>query len=235
MKTHRFHTTNNLEKDSITLTDPELVRQMTRVLKFHQGENVTLINGEGLIVFCKIEKLTKEFVELSVVSREQKNKDQDKIINLYFAIPKKNNFELILEKGTEIGVNNFFPLTTDRTQKLNINKERAFKIIKEATEQSERSFLPKLNEVQKIENALKETEAKNSFVFHTEGQTFSVTQIKTQANNLNEINIFIGPEGGWSEKEIEQFKSLNFETFKIGEAILKTETAAIVIPSLFLF
>lgn len=228
LKKHWFHTKENLKEKEITLLDKELVHQMTKVLKFHPGDEVVLVNGCGTIAISRVNEINSNQVRVTVINvdnREQNNKT----VNLFFAIPKKSKFELILEKGTEIGVRSFQPIITDRTEKLNINQDRAEKIVREAMEQSERAFLPKIFEPKKLSDILNNLNKDQTYAFHTIGENF-------QKHNVDkEVNILIGPEGGWSDREMEEFKKLEFKIFKVGDGILKTETAAIVLPSLFLY
>lgn len=227
-KTHWFHTDKDLEEKEITLTDKKLVHQITKVLKFHLDEEIVLADGNGKIAVSKIKNIDSETVKVNVIN-VKKEEPTDKKVNLFFAIPKGNKFELILEKGTEIGINSFHPIITSRTEKLNINKERSQTIIKEASEQSERFYIPKIFEPIKFEETLNNIGNMESIAFHTSGKNFW----KKDWNG--EVNILIGPEGGWTEKEIEIMQNKGIQIYKVGDKILKTETAAIIIPSLFLY
>jgi 16S rRNA (uracil1498-N3)-methyltransferase len=216
---------NNL----ISLTIIQLLHQFNRVLKFKQGEKVVLFTGVGTWYKCEIENLQKRECTLKILEKNVKQRSENKIINLYFGIPKKNKFEMILEKGTEVGVSSFNPIITDRTEKLNIKKERAERILIEASEQSQNPILPLLEDVKKIEDVIQKLNPKNTFVFHTSGENLDQSDLKF----FGETNLLIGPEGGWSIDEITNFKNRNFKIYKIGESVLKTETACIVIPFLF--
>jgi 16S rRNA (uracil1498-N3)-methyltransferase len=233
-KRHWFHTKEDLGKEEITLTEKELVHQLVRVLKFHLGDEIVLADGKGTVAISRIEELESETVRVSVINTETRE-PKNKKISLYFAIPKKSKFEIILEKGTEIGISAFYPIITARTEKLDIKTERGEKIIKEATEQSERYYLPELYEPTKINEILKNLNKSQTFVFHTNGENFTPSVIPAQAGTQGEVNVLIGPEGGWSNEEIEEFKNLGFQIFKAGDGILKTETAAIVLSSLFIY
>lgn len=211
------------------LTLIQLLHQFNKVLKFKQGEKVVLFDGKGTWYKCEIEKLEKKECILKILEKNTRQQNEHKLINLYFGIPRKNKFELILEKGTEVGVTNFHPIITDRTEKLNIKKERAERILIEACEQSENPILPQLKEVENLKNVLQKLNSKNTFAFHTMGEKLNVSDFKL----FSEINILIGPEGGWSSKEIEIFKEKKFHIHQMGNRVLKTETACVVIPFLF--
>lgn len=225
VKKNDLHQKNN----NIHLTISSIIHQWIKVLKFKKGERVVLFDGEGKLYKCEIQILEKKECVLKILEEEIKTTKNKKQINLFFGIPKKNNFELILEKGTEVGVTSFHPIITDRTEKLNINADRCEKILIEACEQSETPLLPPLGAVKHLEEVTPNLDPKNTFIFHTTGNKLMLDNF----NFSNEVNLLIGPEGGWSPNEIEIFKNKNFKNYKIGENILKTETACIVIPFLF--
>jgi 16S rRNA (uracil1498-N3)-methyltransferase len=218
-----------LENNQFTFTHVQLLHQFNRVLKFKQGEKLVLFNGKGTYIKCEIVSLSKKECVCDVIGKETVERDSLKETNLFFAIPKKNKFELIIEKGTEIGVSSFTPINTDRTEKLNIKKDRAKKILIEASEQSENPYLPQLEDVSGLSEVIQKINPKNTFVFHTKGETLDVCDLKF----FSETNILIGPEGGWSDRELEMFKDKKIRVVKVGDSVLKTETACIVIPFLF--
>jgi 16S rRNA (uracil1498-N3)-methyltransferase len=235
MKKEKIHWFLYEEKDiqtksnTMSIGSVSLLHQFNRVLKFKHGELVILFDGNGTWYKCEIEKLEKKECILKILEKNYKAREENKIINLYFGIPKKNKFELILEKGTEVGITSFNPIVTDRTEKLNIKTERAERILVETCEQSENPILPSLSDVKEFNQVISNINVKNTFVFHTVGELINISDFKF----FNEVNIFIGPEGGWSADELETFKNKNFHIYKAGDKILKTETACIVIPFLF--
>jgi 16S rRNA (uracil1498-N3)-methyltransferase len=231
-KIHWFLDKEEIKKikdDQLTISSVSLLHQFNRVLKFKTGELIILFDGDGTWYKCEIEKLEKKDCVLKILEKNYKAREENKIINLYFGIPKKNKFELILEKGTEVGITSFNPIVTDRTEKLNIKKERAERILVETCEQSENPILPSLSEVKEFNQVISNINPKNTFVFHTVGELININDFKF----FGEVNILIGPEGGWSTVELETFKNKNFHVYKVGDKILKTETACIVIPFLF--
>jgi 16S rRNA (uracil1498-N3)-methyltransferase len=218
-----------VEDNRFLFTDIKLLHQFNRVLKFKEGERLVLFNGKGTSWQCEIKSLKKRECLLEILEKKTREDKQKKLINLLFAIPKKSKFELIIEKGTEVGVSSFTPLITDRTEKLNIKMDRAEKILIESAEQSQNPILPPLHEPQELNNVIQNLNPKNTFVFHTNGQEPKVCDLPF----FSEVNILIGPEGGWTEKELDKFKDKRFHIYKIGDSVLKTETACIVIPFLF--
>ena len=97
----------NSGDDQVNIIEIKLLHQFNRVLKFKQGEKVVLFDGSGTWFKCEIILLEKKECRLKVLEKNVKQRDENKLINLFFGIPKKNKFELVLEKGTEVGVTNF--------------------------------------------------------------------------------------------------------------------------------
>src|SRR3989344_1191072 len=145
------------------------------------------------------------------------------------AVIKKDNFEWIVQKCTELGVEEFVPLIAERSEKKNLNIERLRVIGKEAAEQSGRAFITKIHEPVTLEDALAGTK-NDSIVFDASGSPLH----NSSAIIHNSCSVFIGPEGGWSERELELFKQRGVKIFSLGNATLRAETAAISASALML-
>ena len=132
-------------------------------------------------------------------------------------------------KCTEIGVNNFIPIISEKSVVKNLNIKRAKKIIKESCEQSNQLYLPDIYEVQKLEKKLKFIN-KNSIIFFADINS-SNKKISEEVKNSksHEFYLLIGPEGDFSLKEREILNSMkNCIPFSLGQNILRSETAAVV-------
>lgn len=225
MKLHRFFVTNIKEVgDEITISDVNVVHQIKNVLRLQKDDSLILLDGAGKEYFVKIKIILKSE---SIFSKEKvKSNPQDiHTISLYFSIPKKDKAEWVLQKCTELGANNFIPVISDRTEKINLKRERAEIIIKEAAEQSEKAWLPKFHETMKLVEVLTKLKANETFYLDTSTEKINIKKIKDMPN----INIFVGPEGGWSEKDKEIFSKYNIKSYSLGEFVLRTETASIAI------
>jgi 16S rRNA (uracil1498-N3)-methyltransferase len=227
MKKIHWFTVSNPPKDlaieaSFEITDSEIVKQVSKVLRLQAGEEI-FIKNNGYGYSAEIKKLEKNII--TVLIKEKKIKEQTKKLALVFCIPKKDKFELILEKCTEIGVTDFYPVISDRTIKTNINIERASKIIQEASEQAQRLDTPVLHTISKLDDILGELKP---IVFDVEGTKVNTNEL------IGEKTFLIGPEGGFSQREIDLFKEKDLKIYKVGETVLKTETAAIMVSGLLL-
>lgn len=232
MRLHRFFIAGPLEgKKQVSLLDTELIHQWKNVFRLKAGDTVLLLDNSGLEYLSEITFLSKEKAEVKILESRPVENVPQKEIWLYAALIKKDHFEWILEKGTEIGVSHFVPVISERSEKKNLNLDRAEKIIKEAAEQSGRGTLPTVDEVTPLPQAIKECNISAVALHPSQKNTFKEEKIfKTE----NRIALFVGPEGGWTDDEIALFKDHNIQTCSLGWKILRAETAAIIAPSLLL-
>jgi len=229
MRTHRFFIEQEiLDSGEVKVADKDLIHQWQKVFRLKTGDRVILFDGTGFDYVSEFVSLNRNEVILKVIEKKLNQNIPKKEIHLFQSIIKKDKFEWVLEKGTELGVSYFYPTISERSEKKNINFERAGKIIKEASEQSWRGSLPRIEESANLKDVLD-----NNFVsiaFHPSGDKFDEKDFEKEKI----LGIFIGPEGGWSDKELELFKKKGVKILSIGQQILKAETAAIAISSLLL-
>ena len=221
MRIHRFYIENQIENKDVGISDERLVHQWRHVFRYNVGSEVVLFNGSGFEYECVISFISNREAKLEVVSKKPSIIPNTNI-TLYQSLIKKDNFEWIAEKATELGVTKIVPVVSERSEKKNINEERLKKILIEASEQCGRGDVPELGEIVDLEDAIQSAE--NIIIFDKGGDpvenTFEVA-----------ASIFIGPEGGWSEKEINMFKERGAHICSLGPLTLRAETAAIVAMS----
>lgn len=205
------------------IKNKEVIKQIHKVLRLEVGEFV-VVRTIGATFKGIIYSMTSFEIVLSHVEEVESIYPQ-KHVSLFFCIPKKDKFELIIEKCSELGVTDFYPVISDRTIKTNINIERAQKIIEEASEQSQRTDTPTLHEFRSLDEVVKEF---RPVVFDIEGGLLG----KNDTDYIQ--NVLIGPEGGFSEKELLFFRNEKLDIYKLKTPVLKTETAAIVVCGLLL-
>jgi 16S rRNA (uracil1498-N3)-methyltransferase len=227
MRLHRFYINEQLQiGKEIRVEDAELLNQWGKVFRLSAGDKVILFNGEGSDFEASFKILSKKEA-LLVIDREIENKNTSKTeLHIFQSIIKKDNFELIVQKCTEIGAFAFHPIISERSEKKDLNTERLVKISKEASEQSFRTTVPKVFEPLQLEKALENFDG-DLYVLDFDGE--SIKNI-----DANKIGLIIGPEGGWSEKEREYFKTKNIKSVSLGNPVLRAETAAIVGSALIL-
>ena len=229
MKLHRFFCEFDPAAEKIRLADADHVNQIKNVLRLKAGSELVLFDGKLNEALAKIGEIGKDFVDLEIIGVTKNTNEPTREVILYCAILKKENFELVAQKAVEIGMSRIVPLLTKRTIKLNINRERLIKIIQEAAEQSGRGSIPVLSESMEFGEAIKEA-AKNdlNILLDQGGESF-----KSPTKSIKQVGIFIGPEGGWEENEIEMAKGASFKLANLGKLTLRAETAAIVASYLY--
>lgn len=221
MKIHRFIDNFDLNTKEIEITG-EIAHQMAKVLKLEIGEQVELCDGKGTNAQGKITKLSKNstIVEIEKITKES---PAQKSVTLFCAVLKKENFELVVQKVTECGIQKIIPIITTRTVKTGLNMDRLQKIAKEACEQSGRNYLPEISEPITFEESLeKSKENELNIIFDASGELLG------NLNNKSSIGIWIGPEGGWTPEEIKKATENNFSVASLGTNTLRGETAAII-------
>ena len=199
---------------------------ISKVMRIKEGENFSLFNNSGEWQ-VRIEEISKGIVNFIVI-KKMKNIENSSEIWLAFTPIKLNYLNFMIQKATELGVNKFIPLLTDRTIVRKINRERINKIIIEASEQSNRIQIPKLEKLIKFKEFLKLYEDIDIFF----GDLNSASN-KLKISDKHPTCILIGPEGDFSEKErMSILNSKNFIPIKINKNILRSETAAISMISI---
>ena len=241
MRLHNFFIEQKIgEAKSVSVDDADLLHQLKNVFRLEKGDEIVLLDNSGFQYRCQVELLSKNEGSFEVLEVAENAIKPAREIYLYVSMIKKDNFEWILEKATEIGVSHFAPIISGRSVKINFNHDRGLKIVKEASEQSGRGKLPELRQIISFDKALDEVGRNEipAIAFHLEeglmeAADFISQKLKKQAE-VSKIAIFIGPEGGWSDTEIEQFKKHDVNILSLGDATLRAETAAIVASTLFL-
>jgi 16S rRNA (uracil1498-N3)-methyltransferase len=229
MKTHRFFIKKIEEGPEINITDPDVLHQMHHVLRLKKGDPVDIFDGQGKHISGRIKEVLKKYSIISAESLKFSSTGYTHKIHIAPALIKKDKFEWVVQKCTEIGVESFSPIISERTEKMKINEDRLQKIIIEACEQSGKVLIPKLYEPTNIEDFLKQNQ-KNLFALDFCETLIDVSQIKS----LHEATFLIGPEGGWGESDQVLFEKYNVKKISLGNSILRAETASIAIASIVL-
>ena len=199
-----------------------------RVLRLQIGDHIQLIDGKGGLFIAEISHTHPKRCELKVIDQLEHSSQKDHYIHLAVA-PTKNmdRFEFFVEKATELGIDEITPIICERSERKTIKKERLVKISIAAAKQSVKPTLPVINELTSIPELLKSTNNGFKFVAHcaTDENKFSLKETYRPAND---VIILIGPEGDFTEKEINMVSENGFESISLGKSRLRTETAAIV-------
>jgi 16S rRNA (uracil1498-N3)-methyltransferase len=190
---------------------------------------VIFFDGSGDEHVCEIVSLTSTEVQYRVRETRSVRPHSGMKLCLAVSLIKKDNFEWVIQKGTELGVAEFVPLISERSEKKGFNIDRARRIMIEAVEQSGRADLPTIAEPVVLDEFLGALDRK-AIAFHTDGKKFDRAALPVSGD----LVAFIGPEGGWSDKEVSMFREKGIEVAKLDTPVLRAETAAVAIATLLL-
>lgn len=219
-KLHRFLIDHIPNETTWRITDEHIVHQLFSVLKVSAGESFILFISGGNDIVVEIKERDKK--SLIVEKKEEReNVTLPRTIIAAISITKGASFELIVQKLTEIGVHTIIPLLSNRTVKQSVRIDRLQKISNEALEQSGGNVQVTLEEPLSLSACLEKY--KDYYKILCDAHTGK--EVETIPN---EIIVFIGPEGGWDEKDANEFSKYDIKTLSLGSKILRTETAAIV-------
>lgn len=213
------------------------VKHIYKVLRLTEGTEVILNNYNGEEFLCKISEITKQSVMLDVLEKLDINNESNLKITLYQGMPKSTKMDLIVQKATELGVNEVIPAITERVDvklKGDFKKlDRLQRIANEACKQCKRTIVPKVKEPVQFETLLEEMSKFDLVVVPYENaEDRGVKYLSAKYKDISTAAIVIGPEGGFEESEIERLKENGAEIITLGNRILRTETAGFVCSTL---
>lgn len=226
---------NQFNDQSVNIIGDD-VHHITKVLRSKAGDQIICSDGLGKDALVKIDRIESDMIIGTVVSIIKDTRESDINVIIAQALPKADKMDLIIQKGTEIGVRSFIPFTSERTiVQLNEKKEqkrieRWMKIAKEAAEQAHRSIIPDILPVINWKQLLNKIANDNikTFIAYEQEDTKSLYEALEQNSEAKTILLVIGPEGGFSEKEIETATDMGAISISLGKRILRTETAGLV-------
>ena len=201
-------------------------RHIIRVLRKKVGDSLSITNGKGIIFEGKIVDPSLQACKVEITECE---KSIEPMYTLHIAVaPTKNmdRFEWFLEKATEIGIDEITPVICEHSERKVLKYHRLEKIIQSAMKQSLRPYLPKLNEAVKLTDFLEQDPGGLKFIAHC--QEGEKVELKRRVAPDKDILVLIGPEGDFSEAEIDLAIEKGFWPVSLGDYRLRTETAALL-------
>lgn len=223
----RFYLQNpDFQKDTVTIADPRVVHQCARVLRMRAGSEFSVFDETGKEFKLRALEISSRMILGQILEPLERHTEPGLQVSLYQAIPKKTVlFEWVVEKATELGVAEIFPMVTERTEKRRLSKfERLERIAIEAAEQSGRLRVPVIHHPIAFEAALKQ--AKNGYLAYEFHEGMQLLDYGKSLKEAGHLALFIGPEGGFSQKEVALAEKMGVRSFSLGPRILRTETAA---------
>ena len=235
---HQFFVGPNQIEDDTAIILGKDVNHIRNVLRMKIGEEIRILNGRDDKEFCcQIEKMEEEQVLCKIRFVKQGGLELPAQVFLFQGLPKGDKMDLIVQKSVELGVTEIIPVATKRSivkldeKKAGRKEERWNKISEAAAKQSRRQHIPKVRSVMEWQEALnyaKEFEVKLIPYELSSGMEETKGQIESIAPGQR-VGIFIGPEGGFEEEEINLAKEGGAIPITLGKRILRTETAGFTI------
>ena len=221
-----------------------LAHQLARVLRLREGERIVLLDGSGSE--REIELLTVNPRRVVGVVRETRRgfSEPKLAVTLYQALVPRDKLEQVLQKGTEVGVSAFVPvscarsLVRDRDMADERRVTRWRRIVQEAAEQSGRAGMPQVRPALPLAQALTEATAAGPALIAWEGERRRSIRDALRAALVGadmSLSLFVGPEGGFTEAEVAAGREAGVLSISLGPRILRTETAGPVLAALALY
>lgn len=231
---HRFYSEKaNFNDPDLIITDADELHHIKNVLRLKKGDVIQIFNGQHEEADVAIEEFSSEGLKVIVKNIRQAKAKKTRLI-LACAPPKKDKFEWIIEKCTELGVDEIIPLKTKRSEVFynadkHSNKLARFqKIVLNASKQSKRSDLTVVHPMMELSKVLKNLDPNGLSLFPSlNGHPPPIKELLTQFKEPATITIFIGPEGDFTPQEVEQAINAGCKPVSLGDTVLKVETAAV--------
>jgi 16S rRNA (uracil1498-N3)-methyltransferase len=239
---YRFYCADaDFRKPSIVITDTHEIHHIKDVLRLKKGSSIQIFNSQSEQAEAIIEQISDVAIEVGIKVVKHHEVSRGKII-LACAPPKKGKFEFIIEKCTELGVDEIIPLKTKRTEvfftedKWPSKRSRFEAVAVNAAKQSKRIQIPQIRPMMTLVQVLKNLDPQGVYFFpslHNHSKHLSDELIK--ADKQKPVTIFIGPEGDFTPDEVELAIKHGCVPVSLGDTVLKVETAAIASIALVKF
>lgn len=219
----------NINEEKIIL-DGESARHIAKSLRMRVGDVICVTDGGGDDYGCQIEEITKDEVVLKVCYKQACESEPSCRVTIYQGVPKSSKMEDIIQKCVELGVYEIVPTLTKRCVSRPDDKaagkknQRYQKIALEAAQQSGRGIVPKIENMKTLRQAIAEDENDVKIVFYEGGGEKLADIVKPDTES---VSVFIGPEGGFEQEEVEQIEASGGVRATLGKRILRTQTAPV--------
>ena len=250
MLMNRFFIDKNNIHDNIATIQGEDIDHIRRVLRLSVGDYIELCDSEGYDYIAKLQDISKDLITAGIEKSYLSVGEPNVNVSVYQAVPKGDKMDTVIQKCVELGVNKIIPVITDRTivkmDSFDARRKKTLrwqKISEEAAKQSKRGKIPGVSmpvdfsEAASMEDASSTEDTSLKIIFWEEERCLSLRYIVEHAaeKNRNNIAIFIGPEGGFTEDEIFIALRHGWKRVTLGPRILRTETVGMAALSAIMF
>ena len=225
---------NNINKSTkkIIILDQENTH-LIKVLRKKTGDNVNITDGKGFLYSCSIIESHKNKSILEIENAVEIKNESPKLKVAISLTKNKERFEWFLEKATEIGITEISPLICRFSERNKINLERSIKILISSMKQSLRYRLPIINKPVNFKDYITSKSKNNDNSFIATCLKSDISLLNEKLIRGNDSEIMVGPEGGFSQDELDLAKKAKFVPVSLGKGRLRTETAGVMVCSIF--
>lgn len=241
MITNFYVNPENVEKDSLKIVGEE-AKHILSVLRRGAGDEIDVVDGCGTKYKVQIEEISRDFLQGRILSRTHKENEPNCHLTLAQAVCRKERMDFLIEKATEIGVSTIIPILTERglikvsgisNQKKKIDRWRRLAIA--SMKQSLRTVLPEIQNIIEFEQLLSRIKSFDlCLIASLTKDSKSIKECEQLKTRVNNILLIVGPEAGFTEKELSKAKAQGAIPISLGSRRLRTETAGLVFSSLVL-
>lgn len=232
--TYRFFVDEHaIRGREVRIEDRALIHQLTAVLRIVPGMTITLLDNSGQEYLTRVDKLDRTSLDGTIEQQTMAGGEPTLSIGLYLALLKGDHFEWVLQKGTELGISAFTPVLSARTNAA-AKPERWERILREAAEQCRRGRIPQLHPPLAFEDACRQASSQSPALLLWEGQGGTPLRTLARTSSLIDlqahpphISLISGPEGGWTDDEVQTAMVYNVHLVTLGPRTLRAETAPI--------
>ncbi len=202
-----------------------------KVLRKKLGDEIQITDGKGNLATATVQSLDTKKTYFTIISHLTFDPDTRQNLSIAMALTKNaDRFEWFVEKATEIGIGQIYPLVTERTERPNVKIERLQKIALSAMKQSKQFYLPHIHATTKLKDLLQQSTEEQRFVAHCgDVESHLLPLLSPEKKTL----VLIGPEGDFTDHEIATFLQHQFKEVNLGPTRLRTETAGVTAAVIF--
>jgi len=204
-----------------------------QVLRMEKGEKIQILNGRGGLFLADLERIDAKSCPVKILFFTQVPARKNKIHIVFSPTKNMDRIEWFLEKSTEIGVDEISFILCQNSERRILNEERLSKILISAVKQSGQAYMPKINPLQPFLDFMKAPIQGMGMMAHCRDTHRTPFPDAFKNSSTHNITVLIGPEGDFTEMEVEKSEEMGYIPISLGEMRLRTETAAILVCAQF--
>lgn len=215
--------------------DIDDIRHIINVMRMKLGDKFQIVYNYKIFT-CEITEILKKDIKYKVIKEENSNDKNEFKVIIASSIIKEQKMDFLLQKATELGVDEIIPVISERTVVKVDNKKdnkvtRWKKIVKEASEQSHRSYMPKIHDITRLKD-ISNINADLKIFCNTNEMSKNIKKVLQDSKKSGTMIIVVGPEGGFSDTEVDFLSKSGYTSVTLGNKILRAETVPLYLLSI---